>query len=72
MIQPRDRVLVPPMGRLWTNTDIMRVVERGLHKLVLERNTIMMMYGEVEEKVRDGFAEIFFLDEIEHLTNTVE
>ena len=31
-----------------------------------------MIHSEVDVKVRDGFAELVFLDEIEHLLETAE
>ena len=60
------------VGQPWTKNEIIMAVERGLHKLALVPNEITMMYYEVEEKVRDGFAEIVYLNEIKHLLGTSE
>ena len=50
----------------------MTAAKRGTHKSVLTLDSIEMMHSEVDGKVKDGFAELGFLDEIEHLLETVE
>ena len=55
------------VGRQWTKREIMTAAERGPHKSALEHDAIAMMHSEVEGKVKDGFVELVYLDEIEHL-----
>ena len=60
------------MGRNWTKERILEVSHRGPHTSVLELDTIKMMHKEVEDKVKEGFAEIVNLADIEHLFGTRE
>lgn len=55
------------VGKPWTKDEIMAAAVRGPHVSALAPDAIEMMHREVEEKVQDGFAEIVYLDEIEHL-----
>ena len=50
----------------------MTAANKGPHKSALEPDAIRMMHAEVEEKVKDGFAEVMFLDEIEPLLESEE
>ena len=50
----------------------MTAAEHGPHKSALASDAIEMMHTEVEGKVKDGFAELIYLDEIEHLLGSPE
>ena len=50
----------------------MTAAERGPHKSTLEPDAIEMMLTDVEDKVKDGFMELVYLDEIEHFLGTPE
>jgi len=56
----------------WTKAEIKIAVERGGHKLALEANAIAMMHAEAASKVKDRFAELVYLDKIDHLMETKE
>ena len=88
LMQPRGRALLHPagpmllqyaqrgcpvdVGRPWSKEEILLAAERGPHKSALDPAAIAMMHDEVREKVKGGFAEIVYLDEIEHLLGTEE
>ena len=50
----------------------MLVAERGPHKSALEPEAIAMMHVEVDEKVKGGYDEVVYLDQIKHLLGTEE
>jgi len=50
----------------------MMAADRGPLKSALAPGTIKMMHGEAAQKVKDGYAEIVYLDEIEYLLGTEE
>ena len=60
------------VGQPWTKDEILMEVERETYNFALAPEAINMMHSEVEEKLRDGFAEIVYLDEIKHLLGTLE
>jgi len=60
------------VGRRWTKTEIKIAAKRGPHKLALGADAIAMMHAEVAIKVKDGFVELVYLDEIKHLLETKE
>jgi len=55
-----------------TKEEIIVAADRGPHKLVLVADAITMTHSDTEEKVREGYVEIVFLDEVEHLLGTEE
>ena len=48
----------------------MTAAERVPHKSALAEDAIVIMHREVENRVKDGYAEVVYLDEIEHLLGT--
>ena len=50
----------------------MAAAKRGPHVSALAPDAIAMMHTEVEAKVKEGFAEVVYLDEIEDLLETEE
>lgn len=60
------------VGRVWTNDEITAAAHRGPHVSALLPEAIAMMYVEAQAKVDEGFAEIIYLDEIEHLLGSEE
>lgn len=60
------------VGRPCARLEIMTAAERGPHKSALDLDAIEMMYAEVEANAMDGFAELIYLDEIEHLLESEE
>ena len=50
----------------------MVTVERGPQKSALAPGAITIMHMEAEQKMRNDFAEIIHVDEIEHLLDTEE
>ena len=53
------------VGRPWSKEEILTAAKRGPHKSALEPDAITMMHAEVQDKVKEGFAEVVYLDEIE-------
>ena len=47
-------------------------VWRGPHVSALAPEDISMMHAKVEDKVKEGFAEVVYLDSVEHLLETEE
>ena len=80
LMEPRGRALAHPagallleyategcpidVGRPWTMAEILTAAERGPHKSVLADEAIKMMHTEVVTKVKEGFTEVVYLDEI--------
>ena len=60
------------VGRRWSKTEITAAAERGPHASALIPEAIKMMHAEVEAKVKEGYAEVVYLDEVEHLLETEE
>ena len=50
----------------------MMAAERGPYKSSLALDAIEMMHMEVERNIKDRFAELVYLDEIEHLFGSPE
>jgi len=88
LMQPRIRVLtyltgpillhyaqkecLVDVGRPWTREEILVAAERGPNKSALALDAIATMNDEVRDKVKEGFAEVVYLDEINHLLGTEE
>ena len=60
------------VGHDWTKEEIITSAQRGPHISALDPEAIAIIRSEVEDKVREGFAEIVTLDKIEHLLGTDE
>ena len=56
----------------WLKKETMTAAERGPHTSALASDTIEMRHAEVKGKVKDGFADLIYLDEIEHLLGSPE
>jgi len=55
------------VGRVWSKAEILAAAERGPHMLALLPESIEVMHAEVAVKVKEGFMEVLYLDEVEHL-----
>lgn len=53
------------VGRPWSKDEIMTAARRVPHKSALEPDAIDMMHAEVKDKIKEGFVEMVYLDEIE-------
>jgi len=51
---------------------VLAAAERGPHVLALVLEAIAMMHAEVEDKVKEGFAKVVYLDSIDHLLGSNE
>ena len=51
--------------RRWSKAEIMAAAERGPHISALALDTIATMQTEVEARMKEGFAEVVYMDKIE-------
>jgi len=57
------------VGRRWSKTEILAAAERGPHiSALVKREAVEMVHAEVTDKVREAYATVVYLDEIDHIT----